>query len=91
MVFSAFISNPRDGVMIPVPQYPLYSATISVCGGAECHYYMEEETGWQITVDELEKSYNDSKKLGITPKILVVINPGNPTGSILSVLFLFLF
>ncbi len=77
--------------MIPVPQYPLYSASISVYGGAECHYYLEEETGWQITIEELELSYNNSRKLGITPKLLVIINPGNPTGGVLTVRYFYFF
>lgn len=65
-------------------QYPLYTATIALNGGQECHYYLDESKGWQVNLAELQKSYLKSKNLGINPKILVVINPGNPTGQVMS-------
>ncbi|EGR32052.1 hypothetical protein IMG5_097990 [Ichthyophthirius multifiliis] len=84
MVLNALISDPRDGIMIPIPQYPLYSAACTLQGASECHYYLDEDKGWQVTIEELNRSYKNSKKHGINPKILVVINPGNPTGQVLS-------
>jgi len=70
--------------MIPIPQYPFYSATINLFGGSQVHYYLDEEKGWELTVEELEKSYEKSKKDGIDVRALAVINPGNPTGQMLS-------
>ena len=78
------IRNDKDGIMIPIPQYPLYSATIALCGGAAVSYYMNEETSWGMDVAELERSFNEAKAQGIAPRALVIINPGNPTGNVLS-------
>lgn len=66
--------------MIPIPQYPLYSATISLLGAQEVGYYLNEDKGWEADLSDLTLSYNSAKAQGINPKILVVINPGNPTG-----------
>lgn len=82
-VIEAIISNPKDGIMIPIPQYPLYSATIKRCGGEQVNYYPDEENGWTINREILDKSYKKATDNGITIKAIVVINPGNPTGSIL--------
>jgi alanine transaminase len=70
--------------MIPIPQYPLYTAAISLYGGSPAPYYMNEERGWQLDMEELERCYAESRKQGKSVKALVIINPGNPTGSILS-------
>jgi aspartate/methionine/tyrosine aminotransferase len=43
-------------------------------------YYLDEEFGWSASGDELRKQYDESVKKGVHPKILVCINPGNPTG-----------
>jgi aspartate/methionine/tyrosine aminotransferase len=40
------ISGPQDGVLVPIPQYPLYSAGIQLLGGSLVGYYLHEETGW---------------------------------------------
>ena len=78
------ISNPKDGIMIPIPQYPLYSATIRKAGGTQINYYPDEENGWLISKETLKDSYDKAIKDGISVKAIVVINPGNPTGAILS-------
>lgn len=84
LLFNTLIFNKTDAILIPIPQYPLYSAGISLYGGAAAPYYMDEASGWQFDLKELEKSLEASKQRGETVKALVVINPGNPTGSILS-------
>ena len=77
------ISNPRDGIMIPIPQYPLYSATIRKCGGVQVNYYPDEDQGWLLNREILEESIESARKNGVKVKGIVVINPGNPTGAIL--------
>jgi alanine transaminase len=71
--------------MIPIPQYPLYSALITLYGGQQVGYYLDEESGWgfdlQATKDALAKARAD----GLNPKAFCVINPGNPTGQVMSV------
>ena len=84
-VIESIISNPKDGIMIPIPQYPLYSATIKRCGGEQVNYYPDEETGWTINREILDTSFKEATNNGITIKAIVVINPGNPTGSILNI------
>jgi len=44
------ISDPKDSIMIPVPQYPLYSALITLNGGGMVPYYLDEEKGWQLDI-----------------------------------------
>ena len=70
--------------MIPIPQYPLYSAAIALNQGYAAPYYLNEEKGWQLDLDELQNSLDNARKLGKNVKAIVVINPGNPTGAILS-------
>jgi aspartate/methionine/tyrosine aminotransferase len=77
------IGGPEDGVMIPIPQYPLYSATIRKVGGAQVDYFPDEEGGWALTRGALEESLAGAKARGVRVKAIVVINPGNPTGAIL--------
>lgn len=74
------ISGPNDGIMIPVPQYPIYSALIVSYGGKMVNYYLYEPNGWTLDVTELEASYKNAKDWGINVKAITVINPGNPTG-----------
>ena len=80
----ALIRDSRDAVMVPIPQYPLYSASIALFGGTMVNYYLEEERGWALDEVELERSLADARAGGKNVRCLVVINPGNPTGSVLS-------
>jgi alanine transaminase len=75
--------SPRPGVMIPIPQYPLYSASLAEYNIDQIGYYLNEESNWSLELDELERSYAESLKSSV-PKAIVVINPGNPTGQVLS-------
>jgi len=77
------IAKPSDGIMIPIPQYPLYSATITMYEGRQVGYYLDEENDWALSRELLEDALDKAKKAGTTTKAIVVINPGNPTGSVL--------
>ena len=83
-IIELLITNKQDGIMVPIPQYPLYSATIHRCGGVQINYYPDEDEGWILTRDTLEDSYSQAKKNGVNIRAIVVINPGNPTGSVLN-------
>jgi len=83
-VLMALLKNDNDGFMIPIPQYPLYSSTIELYGGKQIGYYLDEENSWQLSEKILTESYEKAKSNGINPVALVVINPGNPTGAVLS-------
>ena len=65
-----------DEVLIPSPDYPLYTAVTSLSGGTPVHYRCDEGSGWLPDIDHLRKS--------VTPrtKAIVVINPNNPTGAL---------
>lgn len=84
----SFVNHSRKpglpvGVMIPIPQYPLYSATICELGMHQVSYYLDEDHDWRLEISELERSYLEaSSKCDI--RVIVVINPANPTGAVLS-------
>jgi Aspartate/tyrosine/aromatic aminotransferase len=83
-VLLALLKNPNDGVMIPIPQYPLYSATIALYGGKQIGYYLDEENHWQLSESALAESITEAIRQGVHPVAIAVINPGNPTGAVLS-------
>jgi aspartate/methionine/tyrosine aminotransferase len=85
MIFITIIRNKRDGILIPIPQYPLYSDTITLLGGTEIHYYLDESKGWGLSMEEIKDEVKSARLKGTNPRGLVVINPGNPTGQILEV------
>lgn len=70
--------NPEDEVLIPAPDYPLWTAAVKLSGGKAIHYKCDEENDWQPDLDDIRSK--------ITPntKAIVVINPNNPTGSVYS-------
>jgi aspartate/methionine/tyrosine aminotransferase len=80
----SLIRGPDDGFMIPIPQYPLYSATIALFGGRQIGYYLDEANRWQLGESILEESIARARAAGIRPVAIAVINPGNPTGAVLS-------
>lgn len=83
MVLEALISGPQDGILVPVPQYPLYSATVARQGGTFVGYFPDEDTGWSLDRATLEAPLREAERRGVRVRAVVVINPGNPTGAIL--------
>ena len=77
------IARRTDGILIPTPQYPLYSATIRKCGGSQVSYFPDEDADWALDRSMLDDALARAKGEGIDLKAIVVINPGNPTGAIL--------
>jgi alanine-synthesizing transaminase len=65
-----------DEVLIPMPDYPLWTAAVTLAGGKAVHYLCDESAGWNPDLDDLR-----SKVSGRT-KAIVVINPNNPTGAV---------
>jgi len=67
-----------DEVLVPAPDYPLWTASINLAGGTPVHYLCDEADGWNPDLADLESK--------ITPqtKAVVVINPNNPTGAVYS-------
>ncbi|KAK6252490.1 hypothetical protein QUC31_014210 [Theobroma cacao] len=83
-ILNCIIRGEGDGVLVPVPQYPLYSATISLFGGSLVPYYLEETANWGLDVNDLRQAVAQARFKGITVRAMVIINPGNPTGQCLS-------
>lgn len=77
------ISGPRTGIMIPIPQYPLYSASIVEYNMEQVGYYLDEDNNWGLDVKELERSIKEARQ-HCDVKAIVIINPGNPTGQVLT-------
>ncbi|BEJ11659.1 hypothetical protein CspHIS471_0201190 [Cutaneotrichosporon sp. HIS471] len=77
---------PGDGVLIPIPQYPLYTATLSHLQATPVPYHLDEKRGWALNVASLKNAIARARTNSSLRqlKALVVINPGNPTGSCLS-------
>ncbi|XP_021818476.1 glutamate--glyoxylate aminotransferase 2 [Prunus avium] len=83
-ILNTIIRGEGDGVLVPVPQYPLYSAAISLFGGSLVPYYLEETANWGLDLNNLRQSVAQARSKGITVRAMVIINPGNPTGQCLS-------
>src|SRR3954454_7081087 len=65
-----------DEVLIPAPDYPLWTASTSLAGGRPVHYRCDEANGWQPDLDDIRAKVTDRTKA------IVVINPNNPTGAV---------
>ena len=70
--------NQGDEVLIPAPDYPLWTAVVSLSGATPVHYLCDEDNGWQPSIEDIVSK--------ITPntKAIVIINPNNPTGAVYS-------
>ena len=65
-----------DEVLLPSPDYPLYTAAVALSGGTPVHYVCDEQAGWMPDIEDIRRK--------VTPrtKAIVVINPNNPTGAL---------
>eukprot|EP00793_Prasinoderma_coloniale_P002394 PRCOL_00001875-RA len=84
MMLTAAIRGRGDGILVPVPQYPLYSALVELHGGTFLGYELDEDAGWGFNLELLEGVVAKARERGVTPRAMVFINPGNPTGQCLS-------
>lgn len=85
MAIQLAIRGPQDILAIPIPQYPLYTAQMTLNSGTVLGYYLDESDNWQLNIPQLEKDILEAKNNKKNVRGLVVINPGNPTGQVLSV------
>lgn len=77
------IEGKPSGVMVPIPQYPLYSASLAEYGLRQVDYYLDESKNWALTVEELDRALVEGSK-DCKVRALAVLNPGNPTGQVLT-------
>ncbi|KAM6501054.1 transaminase [Amanita muscaria] len=83
LFINLLIAPPTSGILIPIPQYPLYTATLAQYNGVGLPYHLDETQGWSTSPSSVEAAVEKAHKDGIVPKALVIINPGNPTGGVL--------
>jgi len=83
-VFSVLMANANCGVLIPLPQYPLYSATMTILNGKTVYYELDEAKDWGLSADRIAQHVQRERANGVDVRAIVVINPGNPTGQCLS-------
>jgi alanine-synthesizing transaminase len=75
LALQAMLDN-GDEILVPAPDYPLWTASTSLAGGRPVHYLCDEATGWLPDLDDIRAKVTERTKA------IVVINPNNPTGAV---------
>jgi alanine-synthesizing transaminase len=75
MAMNALLNN-GDQILVPAPDYPLWTAAVSLSGGTPRHYLCDEESGWLPDLKDIEN------KITANTRGIVIINPNNPTGAL---------
>ena len=75
MTTQALLNN-GDEILIPAPDYPLWTAATSLAGGTPVHYLCDEEDEWNPSIEDIRSKVTEKTKA------IVVINPNNPTGAV---------
>ena len=70
--------NSGDEVLVPSPDYPLWTASVTLAGGTAVHYICDEQSEWFPDIEDMKRKITDKTKA------IVVINPNNPTGALYS-------
>lgn len=70
--------NPNDEILVPMPDYPLWTASINLSGGKAVHYICDEDNEWYPNIDDIKR------KITKNTKGIIIINPNNPTGALYS-------
>ena len=68
--------NDGDEVLLPAPDYPIWTASVSLSGGRPIHYVCDEQADWYPSISDIESKINSRTRA------IVVINPNNPTGAV---------
>jgi len=77
MTMQALLNN-GDEVLVPAPDYPLWTAAVTLSGGKAVHYLCDESANWYPDIEDIKS------KISPRTKAIVVINPNNPTGAVYS-------
>ncbi len=77
MVLQAFVDDGNE-ILIPAPDYPLWTGAVSLAGGTPVHYRCDEANGWNPDLADIESKITDNTHA------IVIINPNNPTGAVYS-------
>ncbi|KAF2760345.1 alanine aminotransferase 2 [Pseudovirgaria hyperparasitica] len=84
-LLNTICAKPEVGLLIPIPQYPLYTASLAVLNARCVPYYLDEDQSWGTNLKEIRDAYEKATAEGTEVRAIVVINPGNPTGASLPV------
>lgn len=77
-------ADSNSGILVPIPQYPLYTASLSVLDAKCVPYHLDESKNWGTDLATIMASYEKAVAEGVDVRAIVIINPGNPTGASLS-------
>lgn len=77
MVLQTFLDDGNE-ILVPSPDYPLWTGAVSLSGGTPVHYLCDESNGWNPDLDDIEAKITENTQG------LVIINPNNPTGAVYS-------
>lgn len=77
MVLTTFIDDGNE-ILVPAPDYPLWTGAVSLAGGTPVHYRCDEDNGWMPDLEDIESKITENTHG------LVIINPNNPTGAVYS-------
>ena len=77
MVLQAFLDDGNE-ILVPAPDYPLWTGAVTLSGGTPVHYRCDEDNGWDPDLADIEA------KITVNTQGLVIINPNNPTGAVYS-------
>ena len=75
LCMQALLDN-GDEILIPAPDYPLWTATATLAGGKVVHYICDEQSDWYPDIEDIRSKITDRTKA------IVIINPNNPTGAV---------
>jgi alanine-synthesizing transaminase len=75
LVLQAFLDDGNE-ILVPAPDYPLWTGAVTLSGGTAVHYRCDEENGWNPDLEDIES------KITANTHALVIINPNNPTGAV---------
>ena len=77
MVLQAFVDDGNE-ILVPAPDYPLWTGAVTLSGGTPVHYRCDEDNGWNPDLADIESKITENTHA------LVIINPNNPTGAVYS-------
>ncbi|EXJ92387.1 alanine transaminase [Capronia epimyces CBS 606.96] len=83
-LLNVICAAPETGVLVPIPQYPLYTATLDILNARCVPYYLKESHAWGTDITVIKNAYDKAVSEGTDVRAIVIINPGNPTGASLS-------
>lgn len=84
VLFEVLLRGRSDAVLVPIPQYPLYSAVLSLLTGTFLGYELDEGDKWGMDMEKIKKQAEEARVDGKAVRAMVFINPGNPTGQCLA-------